>query len=177
MAQQPNMQALANGVQVVTQELLLLPNLPLVQQGQQLQQVLQTLTQQGQTLTQQGQTLQQVQQTLQQVQQTLAQHGQTLQQVQQTLQQVQQTQLQMQQQLIAGQQTVCRLHNRTRLDADPLMPLPAANGAVPAGFPATKAALFTLQAAQVTPLLHTYGLPINGNISAKRIRLNAFVSG
>ena len=163
MAQQPNMQALANGVQVVTQELLLLPNLPLVQQGQQLQQVLQTLTQQGQTLTQQGQTL--------------TQQGQTLQQVLQTLQQVQQTQLQMQQQLIAGQQTVCRLHNRTRLDADPLMPLPAANGAVPAGFPATRAALFTLQAAQVTPLLHTYGLPINGNISAKRIRLNAFVSG
>ena len=114
----------------------------------------------------------QVLQTQQQTQQTLQQMQQTQQQMQQTLQQVQQTQLQMQQQLgtLDFNGHVRTLNSRLN-PPQQVAWIRNAAGQVPQQAPMSLATLQAARGPQLAPLLAHYGLPAQGTVAARRIRL------
>jgi len=66
---------------------------------------------------------------------------------------------------------IARAHNASNNSAtDPLMPVPH-NGNNPAWFPRTRSSMNTITVARINTLLIFYGLPQNGNTSAKKLRL------
>lgn len=150
MAQQPNAAAMAEAMQNLTDEL---PGF--VQAVAAVAQVPAQLTQVQQS---------QQQQQLAQVQQSQQQQSQQLAQVQQSLQQL----LEM---MRRQERNAARLHNRLARMDDDLVPVPDANGNVPAGAPATPRELGNLDAASINTLLVAYALPVNGRPVAKRLRL------
>ena len=93
---QSNFPTLSNAVATAAQQLALFPNLPVMNFGEQLQQLQQSQQQMQQTQQEMQQTQQQMQQTQQQMQQQLQQ---SQQQLQQTMLQTQQTLQQMQHKL------------------------------------------------------------------------------
>jgi hypothetical protein len=177
-----------------------LPVIQVNQQQQQFQaQTTQALQQLQQAQAQTTQALQQLQQdqaqttqVLQQLQQDQAQTTQALAQMQQAqaqmqraqaqttqvLQQLQQAQAQTTQALQQLQglsrrsfNTAAKAANAHARGADRLVPLLDNNGIEPPGFPHTKSSINRLAAAELTPLLATYGLATNGTVATRRERL------
>jgi hypothetical protein len=98
-------------------------------------------------------------------------------QIQAQLQQLQASQGQFQAQLGPVAILAARAYNRSLGSEDALAPVPHVNGNVPINFPATKAACLGLRGQALNNLLGFYGLPVNGTVEAKRLRLHRHIDG
>lgn len=167
MAQQAGANLLLNLAQVIGVQLI-----PLQQQGNQLQQGLNNVNAQLVQIQQQGN---QLQQGLNNVNAQLAQMLQNQQNMANQLNAIQQQVGGTVAQRIANGRSLNRLVGFT----SPLTPLPNLAGIIPPAWPVdlSKADLVRLPSATLIALLNFYGLPLNGNVVAKRERLMIYICG